>query len=249
MFLTIQGHRIEYEFTGDLQSSSTIVFLHEGLGSIAMWKDFPARCGRAAGCRALIYSRYGYGSSDPLIERRSPDYMHVEALRALPELLDRLEIQRPILFGHSDGASIALIHAGCHQIKGAIAMAPHVFVEEEAVTGVLEIANSYATAGLREKLARYHAHPDSAFFGWSEIWTDPAFRSWNIEQYLTGITAPVLAIQGEDDEYGTMQQLDRIAASARSVELLKLPNCRHSPHRDQPDSVIDAAARFVGRLS
>jgi pimeloyl-ACP methyl ester carboxylesterase len=244
MFEVIQGRRIEYEqirFGGE----RTMVFLHEGLGSISMWKDFPEKCARAAGCNALVYSRYGYGNSDPIDAPRRPDYMHDEALKSLPELLEKLGIASPILFGHSDGASIALIHAGEFPVAGVIALAPHLFVEEIALEGIRAIRPLYETGGLREKLSRYHADPDSAFWGWHDIWLDSGFRSWDISDSVRRIQAPVLAIQGEDDEYGTMLHLDRIGELARNSALLKLPACRHSPHRDQPEAVIAAAVSFA----
>ena len=243
-FIVIQGRRLEYEFrrTG----APVMVFLHEGLGSIATWKDFPQRCAKNAGCDALVYSRHGYGWSDPLEEPRRVDYMHDEALKTLPELLDRLEIERPILLGHSDGASIALIHAGAAQraIGGVIAMAPHVMVESKAIAGIEEVTRDYP-ANLREKLARYHSDPDSAFRGWSDIWLHPEFRAWNIEEYVSRITCPVLAIQGFEDEYGTMEQIERIAKAAPETQILALEQCGHAPHRDQRELVCNAVNRFV----
>ncbi len=225
-----------------------MVFLHEGLGSLAMWKDFPSRCAQAAGCDALVYSRYGYGKSDPLTGARGVEFMHEEALKALPELLEKLEVERPVLFGHSDGASIALIYAATHPAAGVVALAPHVTVEEVAIVSIRATKEVYETTDLRDKLVRYHDHPDSAFWGWNDIWLKPEFRDWNIEEYLPRIECPVLAIQGFEDEYGTMEQIHRIAAAVRWVEVLKLERCRHSPHRDRPDAVIEAAARFVRKL-
>jgi pimeloyl-ACP methyl ester carboxylesterase len=243
-FITVQGRRLEYEFrrTG----APVMVFLHEGLGSIALWKDFPQHCAANAGCDALVYSRYGYGWSDPLEEPRRVDYMHDEALKTLPELLDRLHIERPILFGHSDGASIALIHAGGAQrdVRGVIAMAPHVMVEPKGIAGIEAVTSDYP-ANLREKLARYHSDPDSAFRGWSDIWLHPEFRAWNIEDYVSRITCPVLAIQGFDDEYGTMEQIERIAKAAPQTEILALNQCGHAPHRDQRELVCSAVTHFV----
>jgi len=239
------GHRIEYE---TIPGHPTIVFLHEGLGSVAMWKDFPRRLAEAAKCGALIYSRYGYGRSEPLPAPRTPDYLHREAQSALPELLRKLEIDRPILFGHSDGASIALIHAATHPVRGVIVLAPHLFVEEIALAGIRETQVNYDSGDLRKKLARRHDDPDSAFRGWSDIWLHPDFRSWNIEDLLPNIAAPVLAIQGIDDQYGSMEHLERIARHVPRVQLLKFADCRHSPHRDQPDAVIEASARFIAGL-
>ena len=246
-FLEIQGHRIEYEMT---VGAPMLVFLHEGLGSVAMWKDFPARCVEATGCGALIYSRYSYGKSDPLGEPRRVSFMHDEALNALPELLGKLGVERPILFGHSDGASIALIHAGGagRPVRGLILMAPHVMVEEIGIRRIEQAKLAYESTDLREKLARYHADADSAFRGWNEIWLDPDFRAWNIEEYLPRIACPVLAIQGEDDEYGTMEQIERIERAIPQAEVLKLKACGHSPHRDQPDAVIERVVEFVNGI-
>jgi pimeloyl-ACP methyl ester carboxylesterase len=251
-FADADGHRVEYQLIpGTRPAAPTLVFLHEGLGSIAMWRDFPQQVAAATGCPALVYSRYGYGRSDPLAAPRRPDYLHVEALRALPQLLDRLGIARPLLFGHSDGASIALIHAGAagRPVAGVIAMAPHVMVEEVALAGIRATVSIYeGPTGFRERLARYHDDVDSAFRGWSDIWLDAAFRDWSIEEFLPRIAVPVLAIQGHDDEYGTMEQIDRIARGATDVETLKLADCRHSPQRDQPVAVIAAVADFVRRI-
>lgn len=250
-FVVVQGHRIEYEFIhASAGKGPVIVFLHEGLGSLSMWKDFPSRVAHATGCDALVYSRYGYGQSDPLTAPRRVDFMHDEALNALPELLDELAVEEPILFGHSDGASIALIHAGGSKrpTAGMILMAPHVMVEDISIKSIQAAKQTYATTDLRDKLGRYHAHPDSAFRGWNDIWLDPEFRAWNIEEFVPRISCPILAVQGEDDEYGTMEQIERIARLAPDVDLLKLTDCRHSPHRDQPEAVIEAATRFIDRV-
>jgi len=229
----------------------TLVFLHEGLGSVAMWRDFPGRVAHAANCDAVVYSRYGYGQSDPLAEDRTPRYMHSEALVALPELLDTLAIDRPILVGHSDGGSIALIFAGAGErpASGVVTLAAHVMVEDISVASIAAAKTAYATTDLRARLAHYHADADSAFLGWNRIWLAPEFRAWNIEEYLPRIACPVLAIQGEDDEYGTKEQMRRIGAQVRDVELLALQDCRHSAHRDQPQAVIDAITHFVDRVT
>jgi pimeloyl-ACP methyl ester carboxylesterase len=246
-FLQAAGRRIEYQQIPGLPGRPTIVFLHEGLGSIALWRDFPARCAVAAGCPALVYSRYGYGQSEPLHEPRRPDYLDTEALEVLPAILDQLEIECPVLFGHSDGASIALLHAGGagRPVAGVIALAPHVFVEAEAIRGIAATLESWKTTPLREKLARFHDHVDSVFAGWHDIWTAPEFREWNIERYLPRISCPVLVIQGEQDEYGTMAQLDRIAAGVPGVVQLRLQSCGHSPQRDQPERVLAATTDFL----
>lgn len=227
-----------------------MLFLHEGLGSIAMWRDFPQRVSDATGCEAVVFSRAGYGSSDPIDAPRTVCYMHDEALIVLPALIDALELERPFLFGHSDGGSIALIHAGAakQKLSGVIAMAPHVLVEDISVASIAAAKTMYMTTDLRERLARYHRNVDSAFWGWNDIWLHPDFRRWNIEEYLPAIDCPVLAIQGEDDEYGTMAQIDRVARGARDVDLVRLADCRHSPHKDQPAAVIDATAQFTARI-
>jgi pimeloyl-ACP methyl ester carboxylesterase len=251
-FVTLCGHRIEYERTAVARAARpTLVFLHEGLGSVAMWRDFPARVAHATACDAVAYSRYGYGRSEPLPGPRSVRYMHDEALEALPEFLDVLGITQPILVGHSDGGSIALIFAGVARrpLAGLVLLAPHVFVEDVSVASIAAARVAYETTDLRTKLARYHDDVDSAFRGWNRIWLDPAFRDWNIEAYLPAIACPVLAIQGADDEYGTMEQLARIGRAVPDAELLELGDCRHSPHRDQPGAVIDAITRFVDRVT
>ncbi len=251
-FAHVGGHRIEYDRIETAASNRpTLVLLHEGLGSVAMWRDFPGRLAHATGCNALVYSRHGYGNSDPLTTPRAVRYMHDEALVVLPELLDALAIERPILVGHSDGGSIALIHAGSaiRPVAAVVTMAAHVLVEDISVASIAAAKMAFETTDLRAKLARYHADVDSAFWGWNRIWLDPDFRAWNIEAYLPGIACPVLAIQGEDDEYGTMEQMRRIGAQVRDVELVELEDCRHSPHKDQPEAVLDVITRFVDRVS
>ncbi|MDX9817592.1 MAG: alpha/beta hydrolase [Desulfococcus multivorans] len=254
-FVTVQGRRIEVARLSSArprQGYPTIVFLHEGLGSVAMWRDFPQQVADAVGCDAVVYSRYGYGNSDPLVQPRDVRFMHDEGLNALPELLDKLSIERPILFGHSDGASIALIHAGGAKrpLAGVIVMAPHVLIEDVCIDSIKAIKGVYddPKTRLRERLARFHADVDSAFRGWNDIWLDPELPSWNIEAYLPAIDCPILAIQGEDDAYGTMDQIDRIARQAGDVRLLKLADCGHSPHKDKPAEVLDAVTAFVERI-
>ena len=251
-FAHVDGHRIEYERIATAATNRpTLVLLHEGLGSVAMWRDFPGRLAHATGCNALVYSRYGYGNSDPLTAPRDVRYMHDEALVVLPGLLDQIGIARPILVGHSDGGSIALIHAGARirPVAAVVTLAAHVLVEDISVASIAAAKIAYESTDLRAKLARHHADVDSAFRGWNDIWLHPDFRAWNIEEYLPGIACPVLAIQGEDDEYGTMEQMRRIGAQVRDAELVELEDCRHSPHRDQPEAVQDAIRRFVDRVS
>ena len=248
-FARIHGHRIEYEFV-PAAAAPVIVFLHEGVGSLSTWRDFPRQIAQATGCSTLTYSRFGHGHSDPLEAPRRVDFMHQEALQVLPELLDRLEVEQPVLLGHSDGASIALIYAGGsgRPVSGLIAMAPHVMVEDVSIDSIRETKRLFEVTDLREKLARHHADPETTFRGWNDIWLDPGFRGWNIEGFLPRVACPILAIQGEGDDYGTMEQVDRIARLAADVELIKLRDCGHFPHRDQPEAVINAVARFVRRI-
>jgi len=250
-FVEAGGHRLEVQrIDVDGASRATLVLLHDGLGSIAMWRDFPGLLAHATSCSIVAYSRHGYGRSDPLSRPRDVRYMHDEALTVLPALLDRLGVDRPILIGHSDGASIALIHAGANlrPVRGVVAMAAHVFVEDISIASIEAAKRAYETTDLRERLARYHDDVESAFRGWNDIWLHPQFRAWNIESYLPSIACPVLLIQGNDDEYGTMEQVRRIAAAAPEVDVVALQGCRHSPHRDQPQATLDAITRFVDRV-
>lgn len=244
------GHALEYQWIEGPASRPTLVFLHEGLGSIRQWRDFPANVALATGCRALVYDRYGYGKSDVLREERvGVEFMHDGALNELPELLENLAIENPILIGHSDGASIALIHAGTYLVRGVAAMAPHVFIEDICVASIDKAARQFETSGLREGLGKYHRDAGKTFQLWADAWLDPAFRQWNIEEYLPRIKCPVLAIQGEADEYGTMAQLDAIARQVGGpCELLKLPDCGHSSHKDQPEKVLQAVVDFTKRI-
>jgi pimeloyl-ACP methyl ester carboxylesterase len=247
--LSIEGGHLEYERSG--AGRPDIVMLHEGLGSVALWKDFPLQLARATGSNVVVYSRFGYGKSTPAREPRTVRYMHDEALVVLPQVLDALEIESPILFGHSDGGSIALIHAGGsgRRVGGVIALAPHVFVEDLSVTSIAAAKVAYQTTNLRDKLSRYHDDVDRVFWGWNDMWLSTEFRAWNIEEYLPRIPCPILAIQGEEDEYGTMEQIRRIERASARVDTLCLTDCRHSPHRDQPQRVLDAVARWISSVA
>jgi pimeloyl-ACP methyl ester carboxylesterase len=248
-FVDCAGRSLEYEWLGEAGTPApALVFLHEGLGSIRQWRDFPAQVAKATGRRALVYSRYGYGQSDVLREDRAGvDFMHREALEALPALLGALGVERPVLVGHSDGASIALIHAGAGRPVRALAlMAPHVFVEPVCVASIREAKAAFAGGELAQRLAKYHRDPAKTFHLWADAWLDPAFLRWNIEEYLPGVACPVLAIQGEDDAYGTMEQLERVRRGVRGpCTLLKLPACGHSPFRDQPQRTLTSLTEFV----
>lgn len=251
-FVQVAGRNIEYQLIPAHQlNRPTLVFLHEGLGSVAMWRDFPAKVAAATGCRTLVYSRYGYGQSDVLETPFTVRYMHDEALLALPRLLDKLDIKKPILIGHSDGGSIALIHAGGarREVAGLVLMAPHVFVEDISVESIAKAKVAFETTDLAQKLAKYHRDPVKTFWGWNDIWLHADFRAWNIEEYLPDIRCPLLAIQGCDDEYGTMAQIEAIAAVVPDAEILELADCRHSPHKDQPQATLEAMAGFIERIS
>jgi pimeloyl-ACP methyl ester carboxylesterase len=252
-FLTAGGRRLEYQLIPAHQiNRPTLVLLHEGLGSVAMWRDFPARLAAATGCRTLVYSRYGYGQSDLLQEPFGTDYMHREGRETLPEVLAALEIENPVLVGHSDGASIALLHAGAgHPVAGLVVMAPHCFVEDISISSIAAAKVAFETTDLPAKLGKYHATsiaPSGAGMtsGCIRISAPGTSRT-----ACRTSAAPILAIQGEDDEYGTMAQVEAIASGARNsagVELLKLADCRHSAHKDQTQAVIEAVNRFVENL-
>jgi len=242
--------RIEYEWVGTAGADAPVlVFLHEGLGSVAMWRDFPARLCEAVGLRGLVYSRPGYGRSTPRSaqEKWTPDFMHVQARAVLPALLAELGVTHPWLFGHSDGGSIALLYAAAFPggLRGAIVLAPHILVEEISVTSIEKAKQAYLQTDLRQKLARYHHDVDSAFWGWNDVWLSPAFRAWSIEEEIRAIRCPLLAMQGVDDEYGTQEQVRGIARRVPQAHLLEIPNCGHSPHKDQPEVVIGAVSGFL----
>jgi pimeloyl-ACP methyl ester carboxylesterase len=248
--------RIEHAWIApERRAAPLIVFLHEGLGSLAMWKDFPQRLCAAAGCRGLVYSRPGYGRSTPRAaeEAWDLDFMHRQAHEVLPALLAALGIdaarERLWLFGHSDGGSIALLYAARFPDvpAGAIVLAPHIMVEDLSIESIAKARTAYLESDLRERLAKYHDDPDSAFWGWNDIWLHPPFREWSIEAELASIRCPLLAVQGLDDEYGTLEQIRGIACRVPGTELLELADCRHSPHRDQPERLIAAVTDFISR--
>jgi pimeloyl-ACP methyl ester carboxylesterase len=246
--------RIEHQWIAPERSDAPLmVFLHEGLGSVSMWRDFPARLCDALGWRGLVYSRPGYGRSTPRApdEHWAPDFMHQQALEVLPALFEAMGIdslqQPPWLFGHSDGGSIALIHAANfpQRVAGCIVVAPHILVEDISVRSIEAARLAFEQGDLRTRLARHHDDPDSAFRGWNDVWLSPAFRPWSLASELARLTGRVLAVQGENDEYGTLEQIRGIARAAPQTELLALPDCGHSPHRDQPQALIDAVRRFA----
>ena len=246
--------RIEHQWLSPERSTaSLIVFLHEGLGSLAMWKDFPQLLCDASNCRGLVYSRPGYGRSSarPSEEVWDLDFMHQQAHEVLPALLSALGIDSaatpPWLYGHSDGGSIALLYAARfpQQLAGTVLAAPHIMVEERSVASIELARSAYLDTDLRERLGKYHDDPDSAFWGWNRIWLHPPFRDWSITEEIGTIRCPLLAVQGLDDEYGTLQQIRGIAQRLPQTELLELPACGHSPHRDQPNRLIAAVTQFM----
>jgi pimeloyl-ACP methyl ester carboxylesterase len=249
------GHRLECKWIvpdgAASASRGTLVFLHEGLGSVSLWKDFPGRVARRTGCSALVYSRYGYGKSERLQRPHAVDYMHREALDTLPEVLAALSISDPILIGHSDGASIALIYAGAQRgpLRGLVLMAPHVFVEDVTVSSIADAKVAFETTDLPRRLGRYHDDVAATFYGWNDIWLRPEFRDWNIEASLPGIEVPTLLIQGEQDQYGTRAQVDAVARQVSGpVRLIMLDGCGHAPQVDRVDATEEAIAAFVEAL-
>ena len=221
------------------------MLLHEGLGSVGLWRGFPERLAEATGRRTIAFSRYGHGQSDPPPKPRTPAFMHEEALEVLPEFVTKLQIEHPILVGHSDGASIALIHAAHHPVEAVVAIAPHVFVEEICIREIERARTAYEQTDLREKLARHHRDPDAAFFGWNNVWLDPAFPQWDITDVLESITSPLLLIQGERDQYGTLAQLDAIEQRAKGPVTRLHLDCRHSPPTEMPVETVAAIAQFI----
>ena len=246
--------RIEHAFVGTADTTRPLmVFLHEGLGSLSMWRDYPTQLCDALDWRGLVYSRPGYGSSTPRAAREAwrPDFMHRQAHEVLPALLQALDIDAlarpPWLFGHSDGGSIALLHAArfADRVAGAIVLAPHILVEGKSVLSIAAARSAYQATDLRQRLARHHDDPDSAFWGWNDIWLHPDFRAWTIEQEIGSIACPLLAVQGLDDEYGTLAQVRGIAQRVPQTRLLELPDCGHSPHRDQAAALTAAVTQFI----
>ncbi len=247
--IVADGKRLETVAYGPPPGSApTIVLLHEGLGCVALWRDFPAKLAAATGWGVFAYSRAGYGESDSVDLPRPLDYMTREARFSLPRILDAIGLRRGILVGHSDGASIAAIYAGVSvdgRVKGLALMAPHLFTEAPGLASIAQARAAYENGDLRAKLSKYHAHVDCAFRGWNDAWLDPAFKAWTIEEFVDRWRIPALLIQGADDQYGTLAQIQAIEArSPAPVATMILPDCRHSPHLDQPETTLDAVARF-----
>jgi pimeloyl-ACP methyl ester carboxylesterase len=252
-FLRIGATDLEYRMIGPAPDEApTIVMLHEGLGSAGQWGDFPDRLQAATGAGVLAYSRAGYGASTPVELPRPLDYMHIEALEILPELLDEIGFRRGLLLGHSDGASIAAIYAGGvqdHRIRGVAMIAPHFVVEDISVTSIAEIKRVYEITNLRSKLKRWHRDVDNAFYGWNAAWLDPKFRDWDISEYLAYIRIPIAILQGAEDEYGTIRQIEIAQEECYCpVDVTIVPGAGHSPHREAPEATLNAISEFAGRI-
>jgi pimeloyl-ACP methyl ester carboxylesterase len=231
-----------------------IVFLHEGLGSVAMWRDWPRQVCAATGRAGVVYSRRGYGASDSIPDvrgagRHKPDYMHREALEVLPALLRALAIEKPVLLGHSDGGTISLIHAAQFPVQACVVMAPHVMVEDISIVAIDRARKAYLEEGLGERLKRYHVDVECAFWQWNEAWGNPAFRAFDIRPECRRITAPVLAMQGREDGYGTLRQIEEIAPTRGPLELAVIEDCGHSPYRDQPEVSQARIVQFLSALA
>jgi pimeloyl-ACP methyl ester carboxylesterase len=252
-FLSIGDQQLEYRMIGPRPDAApTLVLLHEGLGCVGLWGDFPHQLQAATGAGVLVYSRAGYGKSSPVALPRPLSYMHDEAREVLPRLLDTIGFQRGLLIGHSDGASIAAIYAGSHQdhrVGGLVLIAPHFFTEDAGIASIEEARKAYATTDLRARLARWHTHVDNAFKGWNGAWLDPDFRHWDITEQLAYIRVPMLIVQGEDDQYGTVKQ---IAVAQQECycpfEVALLPGAKHSPQREAPEATLQAITEFVARV-
>jgi pimeloyl-ACP methyl ester carboxylesterase len=252
-FLDIGSQRLEYRMIGPrLDAAPTLVLLHEGLGCVGLWGDFPDKLQEATGCGVFVYSRAGYGKSSPVTLPRPLSYMHDEARETLPKLLDIIGFQRGLLIGHSDGASIAAIYAGSHQdhrVGGLTLIAPHFFTEDSGIAAIVEAQKAYEAGDLRARLARWHSDVDNAFKGWNGAWLDPDFRKWDITEFLAYIRVLLQIVQGEDDQYGTVKQIEIAEQECYCpVEVALLKGAKHSPQREAPDATLKAISDFVARV-
>jgi pimeloyl-ACP methyl ester carboxylesterase len=243
--VSIGGRRLEAIDLPGNSDRRPLVLLHEGLGSVSGWRDFPEKLQRATSRRVIAYSRFGHGKSDPPPAPRTPAFFHEEAYEVLPKILQQLGVDEPVLVGHSDGASIALVHAGAHRVRALILFAPHVVVEDITLEAIREARRRFESGDLRERLSRHHDDPDLAFSGWCDVWLDPAFRTWTLEPDAERVDCPALLIQGVDDPYGSLDQLDRIAAHVRGPVVRKVLPGGHNPHRDSRDDVLHEVVRFL----
>lgn len=253
-FLELGGRELEYRFVGPPPGDApTLVLLHEGLGCVGLWGDFPDRLAAATQCGVFAYSRAGYGKSSTITLPRPLSYMHQEAQKVLPQVLRAIGFRRGFLVGHSDGASIAAIYAGSvqdHRVRGITLVAPHFFVEEKGIVEIAKAEAAYEKGDLRRKLARWHRHVDAAFLGWNGAWLDPDFRRWDITGFLPFIRCPVQVVQGEDDQYGTEAQVRVAREKCHSpVDVVMLKGVQHSPHREAPELTVKTIAAFVARLA
>ncbi|MGZ6703807.1 MAG: alpha/beta fold hydrolase [Solirubrobacteraceae bacterium] len=246
--LVLSGGEIELLDVPGSADQRPLILLHEGLGSVGLWRGFPERLAAATRRRTIAFSRYGHGQSDPPPKPRTPAFMHEEALEVLPELLTNKDIERPILVGHSDGASIALIYASKHPVTAVVAIAPHVFVEDMCLAEIRQTKEAYETTDLQDRMARHHRDPDAAFYGWNDVWLHPEFPQWSIEGEVGRIKSPLLLIQGTNDQYGTMAQLDSIEQGATGPVTRVHLDCQHSPPTELPDETAAAIARFMSAL-
>jgi pimeloyl-ACP methyl ester carboxylesterase len=252
-FLSIGASDLEYRMIGPAPADApTIVMLHEGLGSAALWGDFPDKLQAATKAGVFVYSRAGYGGSTQVKRPRPLDYMHAEALDVLPKLLDKIGFRRGMLLGHSDGASIAAIYAGGHQdhrLQGVAMIAPHFFTEEMGLASIAETRKAYEGAGLKAKLARWHNDVDNTFYGWSDAWLDPEFRNWDISEYLAYIRVPIVIVQGSDDQYGTIRQIEIAQQECYCpVDVTMIPGAAHSPHREVPAATLETISEFASAV-
>jgi pimeloyl-ACP methyl ester carboxylesterase len=244
------GRRLECRLIDGDPDRPALVFLHEGLGSVALWRDFPARVAEASGRRVLVYSRFGHGASDLPGAPRTPGFMHEEALEVLPALRQRFDLRDPILVGHSDGGSIALIHAGrVGGVSALVLLAPHVFVEDESIAGITAAKHAFQQGDLARRMARYHRDPEVTFRGWNDVWLSPEFRAWNIEDVLGGVACPVLLVQGENDQYGTLEQVRAIERGIPGPVETVVLDCKHVPHAERPEETLGAVTRFLAALA
>ena len=252
-FIHAAGKRLEYERWGNSSGNKpTLVFLHEGLGSLSMWRDFPEQVAQKTGCSALAYSRAGYGNSEEADYPRPVAFMHQEAIEGLPEFLEKMHVREVLLVGHSDGGSISLIYAAtpAAPVRALILESPHVFVEETTIQSIAASKEEYLHGNLKSRLAKYHPRTDETFLGWCDVWLRPEFVSWNIEEFLPQIKIPVLVIQGEADRFGTVRQVEAIQKGcAGPVETFLIPECGHRPHREEPDQVMSAMVSFIERVT
>lgn len=266
--LVVAGLALEVAHIPGPADRAPLVFLHEGLGSVSQWQQrgrhWPAEICAASSRAGWMYSRRGYGQSDPVEDvrgaperngpwhtgRHEPDYMHLEANEVLPQVLAQLGVSRPVLVGHSDGATIALLHAARHDVAGCVAMAPHVIVEDVSLTAIAQAKHQYladpgSAGSLRQRLARHHKNVDNAFWQWNDVWLSEAFQAFDIRSELRSISAPLLLVQGADDEYGSPEQLHAICGQVKHAISVELASCGHSPHRDQPDQLLAEVAAFL----